>query len=162
MEKIARIFENEIFAETIRRVEEAEKDRVFCRHGISHLIDVARVAWIMCLENGLPLEKEMVYATALFHDIGRMEEYETGTPHDQASCDMARRILPECGFSAEEIERVCAAIMTHKNKSFERESSDDLAEVIRFADKASRLCFICDVRDECYWPEQVKTKHLDR
>ena len=44
------------------RIEQLEQQRIFCRHGLEHLLDVARIAWILTMEDQLPLDKEIVYS----------------------------------------------------------------------------------------------------
>ena len=70
-----------------------EQDRIFCRHDTTHFLDVARIAYIENLENGLGLAKEEIYAAALLHDIGRHLQYTRGIPHEQASAMEAEGIL---------------------------------------------------------------------
>ncbi len=103
----------------LQAVEEAERDRVFCRHGFGHLMDVARAAWILTLEEGRDLPKDLVYASALLHDLGRADQYRDGTPHDLAGADLARRLLPRAGFSEEETEAAVLAIRGHRRKTTE-------------------------------------------
>lgn len=79
-----------------------EADRRFCRHGMQHLIDTARLAYLFALESSADLPKDVIYAAALLHDIGRAEQYRNGTPHDVAGCAAAEPILAECGFAEEE------------------------------------------------------------
>ena len=73
MERIAAIAESELFTRCLAGIEAAEVDRVFCRHGLPHLLDVARIAWILNLERGCGLRRDVVYAAALLHDIGKPE-----------------------------------------------------------------------------------------
>jgi hypothetical protein len=75
---------NAEFRRCIDAIDAHEADRAFCKHGLNHLLDTARIAYILVLENGLNISKGMVYATALLHDIGRYDEYYHGIPHDQA------------------------------------------------------------------------------
>ncbi len=46
--------------------------------------------YIRALEENYPVSKELIYCTALLHDIGRARQYEDGTPHDEAGCDYRR------------------------------------------------------------------------
>ena len=118
----------------------------------------------MNLEQGLGISKEIIYAAALLHDIGRDEQYLNGTPHEVASARIAEEILGECGFEDREKNMIVGAIRSHrgsKGKSNEDNSPDTgkdpseagikLSEIIYIADKASRLCFSCKAQDECNW-----------
>lgn len=75
---------------------------------------MARLAYIRALEENAPVSKELIYCTALLHDIGRARQYEDGTPHDEAGAAIAGQILNELGFSMEEMEAIIAAIRGHR------------------------------------------------
>lgn len=117
-------------------------------------MDVARIAWILNLEEQLGLSKTMIYATALLHDIGRHVQYEDGTPHEIASAQLAEEILTECGFRPKERTIILQAIREHRNKKVAKEKS--LSGVIYRADKASRACFNCEAKQLCNWKETKK------
>ena len=74
-----------------------------------HFLDVARLAWIAGLEQGLGLDKEIVYAAALLHDIGKQAvppeilnkpgrltraEFEVMKSHTTRSCELLESITP--------------------------------------------------------------------
>ena len=42
-------------------ITQLEASREFCRHDVTHFLDVARVAWIENLERGLGVSKEEIY-----------------------------------------------------------------------------------------------------
>ena len=50
MERVNRILEHDGYQECLRKNETAEKDRRFCRHDMAHFLDVARIAWILNLQ----------------------------------------------------------------------------------------------------------------
>ena len=100
MPRIDAILADERFCYGLERITLLEKDRIFCCHGLPHLLDTARIAWIMVLEQGLSLQKDIVYGAALLHDLGRYRQYEDGTPHHQASAALAETILPDAGYTA--------------------------------------------------------------
>ncbi len=106
---------NPVFAENMRELEKLESDRAFCKHGIAHSLDVARAALILALEEGRDIRKDVIYACALLHDLGRVREYRDGTPHEEAGAALAREILPEAGFTEDEIAAISAAIIGHRN-----------------------------------------------
>ena len=68
-----------------------------------HFLDVARIGTIIALEEGLELDREWIYAAALLHDCGKHEQYENGTPHEQASARIAPEILKDCGGICQKI-----------------------------------------------------------
>ena len=157
MERVNRILANETFKENMLHLQRLEKDRQYCRHGIDHLLDVARLAYIEDLEKGLAIEKEIIYGTALLHDLGRVLEYIKQIPHNEASVQLAKEILPECGFNNEEVKRICGAIAAHRD---EKGMLDDgLAGLLYRADKKSRTCFDCLATKTCKWSEEKKN-HL--
>lgn len=150
MEKIAVLQRDEEFLSLLRRIEESERDRIFCRHGLTHLLDSARIAWIDVLENRLPLDKPVVYAAALLHDLGRAYGQ---TDHSAAALDACRRILLRSGFDSGEAEEILLAIRSHGEKSAPDDELSLLSAVIRRADGRSRPCYACPAAGECYWPD---------
>ncbi len=186
MERVDAILGHPLYCRELAVIEEAECDRRFCRHGLTHLLDVARVAWILVLEEELELERDLVYAAALLHDIGRGMQYSRGVSHDVAGVEIAREILgtvePDRRFSSSERCAILAAVRGHRGASDELEPAcagadragasradavhadvdraADLARVIRTADHASRACFACAARGECYWPDEKKNLTL--
>ena len=161
--RAGRIVKDPAFKQAVRVIEEAEKERVYCRHGLEHLMDVARIGCIMILENGADIDKDIMYAAALIHDLGRADEYTDGTPHHEAGARYARQILPGCGFSEEETEEIAAAVDSHRGDESSGEISDSgtLAHILYAADKKSRLCFACGARDTCKWPEEKMNLELE-
>lgn len=80
------------YQRAIRAIAEREQDRRFCRHGLDHVSDVARLLWILVLENERPFDKDTVLLTAMLHDIGRSV---AGDNHDAESIRIARTLLAE-------------------------------------------------------------------
>ena len=154
MKRIQAVFSHPLYQEQFRLLTEAEKDRIFCRHTMEHFLDVARLIYLYTLEEHTGLEKEMIYAAALLHDIGRYEQIALGTPHDIASARIAEQILADCAFSREEILVIQDAILHHRGN----ESHGDtlLARYLYRADKQSRNCFCCPAREACNWPDTKK------
>ena len=101
-DRIDRILKNEFFRLNVEKNGEAEAERCFCRHDMSHFLDVARIGMILNLKEQQGVEEELVYAAGLLHDIGKHLQYNEGTPHEQASAEIAPAILWECGFSEED------------------------------------------------------------
>ena len=102
MKRIDQILSHPVFQEQFALLQEAEKDRIFCRHTMEHFLDVARLMYIYNLEDQAGFSKEMIYAAGLLHDIGRYEQMEKGTPHHLAGARLAERILTDCDFSLTE------------------------------------------------------------
>ena len=114
MKRIDQILSHPVFREQFALLQEAEKDRIFCRHTMEHFLDVARLMYIYNLEDQAGFSKEMIYAAGLLHDIGRYEQMEKGTPHHLAGARLAERILTDCDFSLTEQKSILAAIRSHR------------------------------------------------
>lgn len=149
------ILSNELFKKSLCKINIAEKKRIFCRHDIEHLIDTARIGYILILENKLNISKDIIYAAALLHDIGRSEEYHSGTPHDKASAEIAQIILSECGYTSDEQKHITTAILQHRTSSDSYELST-LGGILYRADKLSRVCCTCSSYNECNWDNDKK------
>lgn len=162
MEKLDALLNDEEYKETVKKLETLEQNRKFCRHHMVHFLDVARIAYILSLENKTGLSKELIYAAALIHDIGRVKEYTEGISHAKAGAKIGRRLLLRAGFSESEAELVAKAILGHSGRAktaAEAAASgpeQQLAEILYRADKLSRACFGCEARGACYWAEEKK------
>ena len=161
MRRVNAILRHPLFEQKLRLLDELEAERIFCRHDLTHLMDVARLMWIDVLEKGLGIDRELVYAAALLHDLGRADQIQHGVPHEQAGAALAESILPDAGFTAEETKTVIAAIRGHRG-SAPAEARDALGEILYRADKACRLCWRCDARAACNWPEERKNAGVAR
>ena len=161
MKRVNAILRHPLFAEKLRLLDTLEAERAFCRHDLTHLLDVARLMWIDVLERGLEIDRDVVYAAALLHDLGRAEQIESGIPHEDAGAMLAERILPDAGFSAEETDAVIAAIRCHRG-SAPADAREMLGEILYRADKACRTCWRCGARGACNWPEERKNAGIAR
>lgn len=158
MERINQIMAHEMYQKNRQWIEEAEADRKFCRHGLEHALDVARILYIEVLEKKLPYAKDVVYAAALLHDIGRYEQYKHKEPHHEAGARIAEQILSDSGFIKEEALMIEEAIRLHQTK--EKDEADSLNELLYRADKLSRQCYNCKAYAECYWENDKKNKEV--
>lgn len=158
MERVDLICRHPLWLDSMAQIRELERDRIFCRHGVEHCLDVARLAYIDALEQGLAVPKELIYAAALLHDVGRHLQYRKGIPHDQGSAQIAETVLADCGFTPEERTAVLAAILGHRDR--ETGVRHDLAGLIYRADKASRSCLFCQARSDCNWSPEKKNMIL--
>jgi len=159
MKRINKILNHDLFKSCINKTNGFEADRKFCRHNMEHFLAVARIAMLLNYEKQLGIEKELIYAAALLHDIGRYQQYEDGTPHEQASACLAPEILAECGFDDKETDVIVAAIANHRNKKVKDELS--LNGLIYCGDKLSRPCYVCPVETDCNWKAEKKNKSLE-
>lgn len=184
MPRVDAVWNHPLYQERYRALQRAERDRVFCGHDLQHFLDVARIAWTVLLERAVgdatakamrdgrdgggaasypEAARDVVYAAALLHDMGRADEYETGEPHDVAGTRIAAEILgtveQDKRFSSSECERILAAIAHHRTgaaPAFGASGPDALADALRYADKAARACYACSARELCNWPDGKK------
>lgn len=154
MKRVNQILFHPKYQHALEQIQIWEREREFCRHTIEHFLDVARLAYIRCLEQNMDVKKDVLYAAALLHDIGRHEQYEKEIPHEVASARLADEILPECSFSEEERLQIRQAILGHRgSKENIKDTASDLERLLYQADKASRNCFACAAREDCHWPD---------
>lgn len=154
MDRINKIISHPVWRENMEALKALEADRIFCCHGLEHLLDVARLAYIENLERGLQVPRELIYAAALLHDLGRTLQYTQGIPHHEGSVLLAESILPDCGFEKPEQQQILRAIAGHRKGAAALE--DDLSGLLYRADKASRQCLFCSAREACNWSDEKK------
>ncbi len=161
MERIDMILKDSAYVDYINHNVVAAKDDPFCKHDLAHMVDVARIAYILVLEEyqdldyfirttgltGREAAKEVIYAAGLLHDIGKWKEYETGIDHATYGARLARELLTRAYFDEKEIEIIARAIYEHRNIS--RDISF-LGERMHRADNLSRACSQCQQKDHCY------------
>ncbi|MGD9569332.1 MAG: HD domain-containing protein [Sedimentibacter sp.] len=145
MKRINNILQNVEFLKYLQKNIRAEEDRIYCRHDIAHFLDVSRIAYIITLEEKLNIQKEVLYAMGLLHDIGRWMEYENGVDHAAASKQLSEEILKACDFNESEIAAILSAIGTHRHKG----QMSVLGDILYRADKLSRNCVLCSARITC-------------
>lgn len=121
MERVNQILHHSKFIENLNRLETLEADRIYCHHGLSHLLDVARLASLLQYKkkenkpsNTFSFPDEIIYAAALLHDIGRVLQYEQGISHETAGLKLAEQILKDCGFTKSEQMFILDAIQFHR------------------------------------------------
>lgn len=161
MEIIEWIRRHPLYAESYEKLKKAEQGRIFCCHQMEHLLDVARIAYIINLEQGMGIRKEVIYAAALLHDIGKYRQYAGKIPHEKASAEIAEQILgdlPESAFTKEEKAEILRAILGHRRL---RSDMTELEKLLYTSDKKSRMCFACDAQAECNWSPEKKNMEIE-
>ena len=154
METVEKILAHPQFWAYLALNAEAEKDRIYCKHDYQHALDVARVAYCMVLERNLALDKEIIYATALLHDIAKWKQYGQGVDHAQEGAILAGQILSDIGLDKDITAEIASAIRTHRTKEGEKSL---LGEVLYESDKACRSCVSCKRVESCKrFPEGKK------
>ena len=158
VDRIQRIQKNPVFQDLYIKLQDAEAERIFCKHTMEHFLDVARLMYIFCLEDGENIRKDVIYATALLHDLGRYDQIAYGIPHNVAGVEIAGNVLKECGFTDDEIQSIQKAIASHREPN--DSTHDPLTRYLYRADKMSRNCFSCVVRTECNWSDEKKNEWI--
>lgn len=159
MDRIDRIIKHDLFMDGLNKNRAAERDRRFCRHDMTHFLDVARIARAINAEEKIGADVELIYAAALLHDIGRHLQCSHGTPHELASAEIAPGILGDCGFDEKEICVIVEAIRSHRDERAAGERN--LKGLLYRADKLSRACFCCQAEPECSWKDGRKNLSLN-
>ena len=78
-------------------------------HNVKHTVDVVTEVELIGWAEGLDDEGILLLKTAaLFHDAGHTVDYDA---HEYHGTVLARKILPEYGYSAEQIDQICDIIM---------------------------------------------------
>ena len=154
MPRLNAVVNHEVYQTYYKRICECETDRVFCCHQMNHLLDVARIAYIKNLEEGLGFDKELIYVAAVLHDIGKSFQYRQQIPHEIAGERIARRILDSLPtgftFTDEEKALICLAVRGHRRR---HEHMKPIEELFYESDKRSRMCLSCMAENDC--AEQV-------
>lgn len=156
MQRIQAILAHPLFCESLHKIQELERERIYCKHGLPHLLDVARIASLLAVDRQLDLPRDVIYAAALLHDIGRLQQYLTGEDHAAAGMRTAQEILRDTAFSASEQRDILQAVSKHRRG----DTAQMLGRILCEADDASRMCFACAAQDTCYWPEHRKNNTI--
>lgn len=158
LERINHILHHKKFHIWNEENKKMEQERIFCLHNVEHYFDVARIAYIKALEEEISISKDILYATALLHDIGKHRQYQEGLPHEEESAMMSEEILIDCGYEKEERKEIQQAIRNHRRKP--DINSTALERLLYEADKQSRLCLFCKAKAQCKWSDEKKNLTL--
>ena len=158
-----RILENRDYKYYLEQINEVEKDRIYCRHGLDHYLAVAKISMLLARECEIDVDEDIVYGAALLHDLGRYDIEAKN--HEDVSCQLAEKILPDCGYEPVKIRVIVDLINSHRGRYFISEIQHlrktkqlDLNACFRIADQISRKCFECQAVDTCKWKEEEKIK----
>jgi len=99
-------------------------------HGLHHTLDVTEAAMELAAAEGVadPEALGLLRTAALYHDAGFLHSYQG---HEDQGCVLARASLPDFGYSAAQIERVCGLITATK---YPQEPQNHLEEILCDAD----------------------------
>lgn len=98
-------------------------------HNIEHTQYVFdKVAEIANCENCTEKQIELLQVAALWHDTGFIHFYKG---HEEESCQLAKKYLPQFGYGSEDIEMICGMIMATK---IPQSPKNKLEEILADAD----------------------------
>jgi HD superfamily phosphodiesterase len=81
-------------------------------HGLHHTLDVLQITTELCELEGIDEYHTLLLQTAaLYHDSGFTQGNKD---HESLGCDICRRILPDYGYTPNEIEVISGMIMSTK------------------------------------------------
>ena len=105
-------------------------------HGFDHVERVYNMA--LKISEGEDVDKDVVRAAVLLHDVARAREEEMGVCHAEEGARMTGDILRDMDFPEKKIEKVVHAILVHRySKGLKAESRE--AEVLQDADRLDVL-----------------------
>jgi predicted metal-dependent HD superfamily phosphohydrolase len=77
-------------------------------HNVDHTIDVCKAVELLARAEKLSMGSFLLLKTAaMFHDLGMVEQYFL---HEEASVEILCRVLPEFGYSSDEIKKISRLI----------------------------------------------------
>jgi uncharacterized membrane-anchored protein YitT (DUF2179 family)/predicted metal-dependent HD superfamily phosphohydrolase len=98
-------------------------------HDVEHTKNVIAAAEHLASSEKITGENLILLKTAaLFHDSGFLQSHQD---HEELSCVLARKHLPEYGYKPEQVEQICTMIMTTK---LPQSASDPLSRILCDAD----------------------------
>ena len=122
-----------------------------------HSYDHTRRVYSLAIEIGkiVGANQGVLSAAALLHDIGRMQEKETGVSNSILSGEMSEPFLQKIGYSDTEIKQIIDAIRTHRFSEGIIPNSLE-GEVLSDADKLDSMGAIGVFRAIAYTTETGK------
>lgn len=157
MNRVRAILDDSEYEHYLKLIDQAEAERVYCRHDYHHALSVARLAYLLALEEKLELPyelKPLIYAAGLLHDIGRWVEYVEGEDHCAAGARLAKPLLLRVGFNQGETRQILAGIREHR-----KPAGSTLGRLLAEADDLCRDCYRCSASADCYKQEQMLRLH---
>lgn len=165
--RVRQIVTHPLYQQEFSALQRAEKDRIYCSHTMEHFLDVARICYILCLEDEVQIPCVTIYAAALLHDLGRNRQIAECIPHEEAGAELAEEILADCGFAEAQRREIREAILHHRHHAGPAEektgapaAKSPLGNYLYRADKLSRLCFCCAASADCKWSEEEKNQGI--
>lgn len=157
MDKVRAILNDPEYQGYLQLIAEAETDRVYCKHDYHHALVVARLTYLLALEQKLETPfalKPLIYAAGVLHDIGRWVEYGGGEDHCSAGARLAKPLLLRAGFTTGETAFILAGIREHRQPG-----ESQLGRLLARADDLGRDCYRCLASGTCYKREEMLRLH---
>jgi len=108
---------------------DSELDKDLHYHSSEHTKDVLQATERLAEMEGVNgYDLELLKIAALFHDLGFLNSYEH---HEKASVELANKILPDYGYSQEDLKKIEGMIMSTQ---LPQEPSNLLEKIIADAD----------------------------
>lgn len=105
-------------------------------HGFDHTARVTRLCRSIGVREGADMA--ILIPAALFHDIARPLEEETGIPHEEQGAEMAEAYLQSIQYPGDMIHSICHAIRVHRYSSGIAPETPE-AEILSDADKLDAM-----------------------
>lgn len=105
-------------------------------HGLDHVLRV--VSLCEAIGKAEHADMRVLLPAALFHDIARPQEKESGIPHEEAGAQMAEHYLRSIRYDEECIRKITQAIRTHRYRSLEKPETLE-AKILSDADKLDAM-----------------------
>ncbi|WP_054740226.1 HD domain-containing protein [Cellulosilyticum ruminicola] len=168
MERVNLILKHKSFMAYVHAIKACENKRIYCKHNMSHFMDVARLTYLKILTAEISLDQSIIYAAALLHDIGKFQQYKESIPHEKASAQLAPAILKDCGYTNAEIKLIVQMIRYHRGFTLDVDDTNApisaetkrIIALFQEADKQSRMCFACNAHSTCNWPNEKKNLEI--
>lgn len=105
-------------------------------HGLDHTLRVTR----LCVEIGEAegADKQILIPAALFHDVARPLEKETGIPHEEEGARIAEEYLRSNGLEEDCIRAIVHAIRSHRYSTGTKPETPE-AKILSDADKLDAM-----------------------
>ena len=98
-------------------------------HTLQHTKNVIKIAVKLAEAENISGDELLLLKTAaLFHDAGFLQHHHE---HEELSCKLARKYLPDFGYSGSQVEKICRMIMATR---LPQTPADHLAEILCDAD----------------------------
>ena len=146
---------------TVKDYEKTEAYMLSCMNDSAHDKEHVYRVLYYALEIAKPepdVDYEILITSCLLHDIGRWRQYEEDIPHEEAGAALAADILEDTSFSRNEIRQILEAIGSHREKP--SKEVEIFSHLLYQADKRSRVCWLCEAQDACYWPKEQKNRTI--